>query len=251
MADQIKQTIFDGKLQPGDKLPAERELCEMFIVGRPTIREALRALSIMGLIEVNTGERGSIVKKCDITQYMEAMREQFSWLIKVEKKTIKDLWEVRKYIELGIAHSAAANATKGDLKKLDQIVKRMESCSHDIHAYFPIAVEFHKELSLITKNKIFYIVWGLFQDILLKGYVLILSEIFPERPSKLLESNKILLKAIKSKDADAINKAMEIHATNHCHYSPRNTHITAPSIKKQVYPFRFRLSRFQSQKMFI
>jgi len=212
VANQIKQPIFDGKLQPGDKLPAERELCEMFNVGRPTIREALRTLSIMGLIEVNTGKRGSIVKECDITQYMEAMREQLSWLIKVEEKTIRDLWEVRKYIELGIAHSVAANATKSDLKKLDRIIKKMESCSRDIHAYFPIAIEFHKELSLITKNKIFYIVWGLFQDILLKGYVPILDEIFPEGPSKLLESNKILLKAIKSKDLRAIDKAMEIHA---------------------------------------
>lgn len=212
VAEQIKQSIFSGQLQLGEKLPSERELCEIFKVGRPTIREAFRILSIMGLVEVNPGKKGTVVKECDITQYMEAMREQLSCLIKVEEKTVRDLWEVRKYIELGIAHSVVANATKSDLKKLDRLIKKMESCSGDIHAYFPIAVEFHKELSLITRNKIFYIVWGLFQDILLKGYVPILSEIFPEGPFKLLESNKILLKAIKSKDLRAIDKAMEIHA---------------------------------------
>lgn len=220
VAEQIKQSIFTGQLKPGDRLPPERELCDIFNVGRPTIREALRTLSILGLIEVNAGIKGSIVKECDINQYMEAIREQLSWLIKVDKKTIEDVWEVRKYIELGIAHSLVINATKKDLKKLDHIIKKMEACSDDIQAYFRLAVEFHQELALSTKNKIFYMVWEIFHDILLKGYIPILEEIFPEGPSKLLEANKILLSAIKSKDPDAIDKAMETHAEEEKFFSP-------------------------------
>lgn len=158
VAEQIKKTMFNGQLKPGDHLPPERELCEIFNVGRPTIREALRTLSIMGLIEVNTGKRGSTVKDCDITQYMEAMREQLSCLIKGDEKTIRDLWEVRKYIELGIAHSLATNATKGDFEKLDQFIRKMEACKKDIQAYFPIALEFHKEMALSTKNKVFFLI---------------------------------------------------------------------------------------------
>lgn len=226
VAEQIKQSIFNGDLQPGEKLPSERELCEIFNVGRPTLREALRTLSIMGLIEVNTRIRGSVVKDCDITQYIEAMREQLSWLIKVEEKTLKNLWEVRKYIELGIAHSLAANATKRDLRKLDGLIKKMEGCSDNIQGYFRIAVEFHKELALSTRNKIFYMVWELFHDILLKGYVPILEEIFPEGPSKLLEANKTLLRAIKSEDPDAIDKAMEIHAEEE-KFFPLYSHLRA------------------------
>lgn len=212
VAEQIKESIFNGLIKPGDHLPPERELCEIFNVGRPTIREALRTLSIMGLIEVNTGKKGSVVKDCDITQYMETMREQLSWLIKVDEKTIEDLWEVRKYIELGIAHSLTCNATKRDFEKLNRFIKKMEACKGDIQAYFPIAVEFHKELALSTKNKIFYLVWEIFHNILLKGYSPLLEEIFPQGPSKLLEANIGLLRAIKSKDHDAIDKAMEIHA---------------------------------------
>ena len=166
----------------------------------------------MGLVDVNTGIKGSTVKECDINQYMEAIREQLSWLIKVDRKTIKDVWEVRKYIELGVAFSVAINATKNDIKKLDAILKKMEDCVDDIQAYFPLAVEFHQKLALSTKNMIFILIWEIFHDILLKGYIPILEEIFPEGPSKLLEANNTLMRAIKSKDPDAINEAMEVHA---------------------------------------
>jgi len=220
VAEQIKQSIFTGQLEPGDRLPSERDLCEMFNVGRPTIREALRTLSIIGLIEVNTGIKGSIVKECDINQYMEAIREQLSFMIKTDKKTIENVWEVRKYIELGIAHSLAINATKKDLKKLDHLIKKMEASNDDIQAYFLLAVEFHQELALATQNKIFYLVWEIFHDILIKGYIPILEEIFPEGPAKLLEANKILLSAIKSKNPDTIDKAMEIHADEEKFFSP-------------------------------
>ena len=220
VTEQIKQSIFTGHFEPGDRLPSERELCEIFKVGRPTIREALRTLSIMGLIEVNIGLKGSTVKECDISQYMEAIREQLSFMIKVDKKTIENVWEVRKYIELGIAHSVAINATKKDFDKLDRLIKKMEACGDDIQAYFLSAVKFHQELALATKNKIFYIVWEIFHDILLKGYVPILEEIFPQGPSKLLEANKIILSAIKSKNPDAIDKAMKIHAKEEKFFSP-------------------------------
>jgi DNA-binding FadR family transcriptional regulator len=58
-------------------------------VGRPTIREALRTLGIMGLIEVRTGQKGSIVRVCDISHYVETLRIQLSWMIKTAKPAMK------------------------------------------------------------------------------------------------------------------------------------------------------------------
>ena len=174
----------------------------MFGVGRPTVREALRVLDNMGLIEVGSGIRGSTVKDGDMTQYMEAVWEQMSHLIKLNEETIRDLWEVRKYIEPGIALTAAARATKKDIDGLYYYVRQMETCRNDIHAYFPIAVEFHKYLANLTQNKIFCILWGMFEDILLKGYLPNLETLFPEGPTRLLESNKSLVNAIRSGDRD-------------------------------------------------
>jgi len=212
VAAQIKQAIFTGQLEPGERIPSERDLCKIFNVGRPTVREALRTLSLMGLIEVNTGIKGSIVKECNINEYIETIRGQLLWLVKLDKRTIEEAWRVRKYIELGIAHAVAMNASKKDIRKLDSMIKKMEASVDDIQAYFPMAVEFHQELALLTKNKIFYLIWEIFHDILLEGYIPVLGEIFPEGASKLFEANKNLLNAIKSKDPNAINEAMEKHA---------------------------------------
>ena len=107
VARQLKQAIFDHHYQPGDRLPPERELCQIFNVGRPTVREALRTLSVMGLIDIRSRRSGSTVRNYDINRYMDAVRQQPSWLVRVDDKTIVDLWEVRRYLELGIAHLAA------------------------------------------------------------------------------------------------------------------------------------------------
>ncbi|MBW1729488.1 MAG: FadR family transcriptional regulator [Deltaproteobacteria bacterium] len=212
VAEQIKAAIFDGLLEPGDSLPSERELAEMFGVGRPTIREALRILHVMGLIDINAGIRGSTVKKIDLTQYLETIRQHLACLIQMDKQAIKNIWEVRKYVELGIARCAAQNATPEELDELEQLLQKMEACGDDIYAYFPLAVEFHQKLALASGNSVFYIIWNMFQDILLKGYMPMLEELFPEGPHGLLKANKVLFSAIKSGDPSEIERAMQIHA---------------------------------------
>jgi GntR family transcriptional repressor for pyruvate dehydrogenase complex len=211
VAEQIKQSILRGKLKPGDRLPSERELCQIFGVGRPTVREALRTLGMMGLIEVRTGTKGSVVKEGDIGEYMGSLREQLSWLIQVDRGTLRDLWEVRRHIEQGIAHAVARNATEDDLGKLESLLKKMEAASSDMKAYFRVAREFHSELAQATGNRIFSLVWELFDDILLRGYVPNLDEIFPQGPSGLLEGNRVLLEAIKSRQPQRIAKAAQFH----------------------------------------
>ena len=88
----------------------------------------------------------------------------------------------------------------------------MEACGDDIDAYLPVAGEFHQQLALMTKNRAFYLIWDIFQDIIRRDYAPFVHKIFPKGPSELLEINKLLLKAIKSKDPHKINQAMEIHA---------------------------------------
>ncbi|HDN74538.1 MAG TPA: FadR family transcriptional regulator [Archaeoglobus sp.] len=220
VAEKIKSAILEGILEPGDSLPSERELAEMFRVGRSTIREALRVLHLTGLVDINVGRRGAIVREVEITQYLDSVRDELSNLIDLDDRSIRDLWEVRKYVELGIAHSAARHATKKDFEKLEQLLDQMEACGTDIYAYFPIAVEFHQKLAMASGNSIYFIIWKMFHDILLRGYMPLLEELFPKGPKGLLRSNRILLSAIKSGDELEIRKAIEIHAEEE-RYFPR------------------------------
>jgi GntR family transcriptional repressor for pyruvate dehydrogenase complex len=143
---------------------------------------------------------------------METLGEQLSWLIKPDRKTLSDLWEVRKYIELGISHVAAQKATDQDFNDLDQMIEEMEAAVDDFEAYFPLGTDFHKKLALITGNRFFYIIWSMIQDIMLKGYTPILRELFPEGPMKLCEVNKQIVDALRSRNPGIIDDTMEIHA---------------------------------------
>lgn len=211
VANQIKKTIFKGELNPGDQLPSERDLAEMFNVGRPTIREALRTLSVLGLIESNPGFKGSVVKEINLAQYLDAMGEQFTWMIKADEKSFEEMWEARQYVELGIAHAVAKHASDKELALLETYISKMEACGDDVNRYFSVAMDFHFKLAEFSRNKIFYMIWKLFYDICLKGYP-ILTGMYPDQIAKLLEVNKLMLAAIKSKDPDQIDQAMKRHA---------------------------------------
>ncbi len=211
VADQIKKTIFSGDLKPGDQLPSERDLALMFNVGRPTIREALRTLSVLGLIKSNAGFKGSVVKKINLGQYLDAMGEQFAWMIKADQDSFDEMWEVRKDAEHAIAHPGARNANDKAINGLDKYITKMELCGEDINRYFVVAMDFHLKLAEISKNKIFLMMWKLFYDICIKGYPLLVG-MFPNQIPKLLEVNRNMLEAIKSKDPEKIDKAMKLHS---------------------------------------
>ncbi len=210
VADQIKKTIFQGDLEPGDQLPSERDLAETFNVGRPTIREALRTLSVLGLIESNPGFKGSVIKKIDVGLYLDAMGDQFAWMIQADKKSFKEVWEARKYIELGIAHLVSQNASDKEIKDLKQFIGKMETCLDNVNKYFPIAMEFHLKLAELSRNKFLYMMWKLFYDINLSSPIL--KQMYPDQIPRLLEVNKQMLEAIQSKDPEKIDKAMIRHA---------------------------------------
>ena len=212
VADQIKKKIFNGDLEPGDQLPSERELSEVFKVGRPTIREAMRTLSVLGLIESHPGFKGSIVKKIDFSQYLNEMSDLFTWMINLDKKSINEIRIARKFIELGIAHEVAKQATAKELESLDNYIAKMEKCTDDRIKYFKVATNFHFKLAELSKNRIFHIIWKLFYDVHWKEELQI-ERIYPYQIPDLLSANKKILEAIKSREPELIDKAMRFHAS--------------------------------------
>ncbi len=210
VAEQLKQTIFNGDLEPGDQLPSERELSEMFDVGRPTIREALRTLSVLGLIESNPGFKGSVVKKIELSQYLDAMSEQFTWMIQADEQSFEQISEARKYIELGIAHTVAQQADEKDFAELEQDLDKLEALVDNPKKYLEGAATFHLKLARLSNNSIYHMMWKLFYDICFKGGATIKDMYDPV--SRLLEANRAMLEAIKSRDPDKIDKAMKFHA---------------------------------------
>ncbi len=141
IAEQIRSSILAGEFSPGDKLPPERELAEMFGVSRPSVREALNILAAAGLVESYQGG-GTVVKSLVESTTGPPLSE----LIKVEQERALDVIEVRKCMEGWTAYYAAQRALPEDLRKLEGIVADMErnlegfKPSQDLDAHFHIVI---------------------------------------------------------------------------------------------------------------
>lgn len=150
IADQIRSSILAGEFSPGDKLPPERELAEMFGVSRPSVREALNILAAAGLVESYQGG-GTVVKSLVETTTGPPLSE----LIKGEQERALDVIEVRKCMEGWTAYYAAQRALPEDLRKLEAIIVEMEKNLEGFKPSQDLDANFHIVIAQATHN----IVW--------------------------------------------------------------------------------------------
>src|SRR5215471_4989724 len=120
VALQLEQLIL-RKLQPGDKLPSERELAETLAVSRSSIRDAIRSLELMGLVEPRQGA-GTIV--CEVSS--ESLVNPLANAIKRKEELIGELLDFRKMLEPQLAARAATRASPDEISAMEAILERQE-----------------------------------------------------------------------------------------------------------------------------
>src|ERR687883_258982 len=118
IAEQIRNAIVTSKLRAGERLAPERELAEQFGVSRVTVRDALRALEAMGLIEVRVGARGGAFVTAPTGS---VVGRTMSDMMMVAAITPEDIVEARLVVELGTVTIACARATEEDLARLREL----------------------------------------------------------------------------------------------------------------------------------
>ena len=145
---QIQDLIAHERLQPGDRLPGERELADALSVSRASVREALRVLDFIGVVDVRPGE-GTFVATTPPTPIDPSMYSILS-----ERTVLLDLLDARRILEEGIVHSAAQRATRDDLEELDQFLLAREpelaTGKHDVES----DLQFHTMLAEATGNMV-------------------------------------------------------------------------------------------------
>lgn len=144
--DQIKEMIILGKLKKGDKLPSERELVEQLKVSRTSIREAFRALEIIGLLECRQGE-GNFIKE----NFENTFFEPLSIIFMLQKSNPKDIIEIRKIIEVGAASLAAQRITEEEIKELGELIYKIKNSS-DENLNVDLDKIFHYKVAQASKN---------------------------------------------------------------------------------------------------
>ena len=159
---QIQAHIVDGDLQPGDQLPAERELAQQFGVSRTAVREAVNALTQKGLVVVYPG-RGTFVTDSTTS----AVRHSLDLMMRIGyEKGTRDLVEIREILEPEIAALAAVRATDEDIETLQAAVCAMDNALDDPDIYIEADLEFHLALAHGTGNALILVLIDTLIDML-------------------------------------------------------------------------------------
>jgi DNA-binding FadR family transcriptional regulator len=204
VVDQLQDSILSGDIKPGEPLPPEMKLKEMFDTGRGTIREALRMLEQKGLIEIKIGAGGgSFVKDMGV----EKITESLNMLIQFKKIDIDHISQFREGVEGLVAEIAAKKATKEDVKNLEEILSQIKTLLEKDHSYWhkfvEIDIKLHLSIAKIAANPIYEAVLEVIHQ-----NILGLDAPFSEKDQGILQQNYADLKGI----VDAIAKKDSITA---------------------------------------
>lgn len=164
VAAHIKELIRDEKLKPGEKLPNELELCALFSVSRPTIREAEKTLMSQGIIEIRRG-KGTFVS------LVPGMAEDPLGLDFIMSPNLRlALIQARLIIEPGVARLAAGMADDQDIAKIAESVHDMEEIVYQHKVGINAELNFHKSIAEATRNPVIFRLVPVIMDSIVKTY---------------------------------------------------------------------------------
>lgn len=147
---QIQDAIRSGQLAPGDRLPAERELAERFGVSRVTVRDALRSLEVLGLVQIRVGAAGGAFVTSPSTAIVS---EALTNLMLLSSLTLEEVAEIRLLFELGSVALATARATEEDVARLKRRMRDARAALDDGTYERSMSLDFHLHIADIARNK--------------------------------------------------------------------------------------------------
>ena len=154
VSNRIKELIFSGALKPGEKLPSENAMAQLFQVGRQSVREALRVLERSGFISVKMGVKGGPVIEDTVHHKIAAL---FLDASKYNKVSFEDYSSAIIAIEVSIIDFVLKNADKQDIEGLrENVRKAREKLASGVPA-FEENIDFHRLLAKASKNYVFCI----------------------------------------------------------------------------------------------
>lgn len=185
--EELRMYIRDNHLSPGDKLPSERELSDKLQAGRSSIREALRALELLGLIETRHGE-GTFLRSYQSLQSVELL----SSFILLEDQTRNELHQVKRMIEKEAVKMALPLIQEDTLTKLEAIVKSSAPSEKKHIDFFTCVLQ-------QANNKLLLKIWMLLEEFSHSIDSVYESQVFYDK----------LLEIIAEKDNNALESLYE------------------------------------------
>lgn len=216
VTSQMEALIVDNQLQPGDRLPAVKELAEKFGVSRTVIREAVGALAAKGLLEVRHGSR-TVVRHPSVDTVTQSMSLYLR--AGLSAFNIDKVSQVRRVLEVEIAGCAAEQRTEKDLRRLEMLLAEMEKIVTDPTAmqtqgelYIQTDVNFHTALADATHNELFPLLLNSLVDIMLEVRKMGLA--VPGSPQNAIDFHRAIYLQVKAGNMEGARQAMREHLTD-------------------------------------
>lgn len=206
MTDRVENILREyfeqNAFKPGDSLPNEMEMAQKLNVSRNVVREALSRLRMLGMIETRP-RKGMVMAQPDLLTGIEKVLNPFI----LGKENLKNIFELRLILEMGIAEFIFARKTQLDVEELEIIVNRQVN---DLEATKDEEIAFHGKLYEMTRNETF----TRFQTLLMPVFNHVFTGYYLEKVPFKIErpvTHRDLLETIKKGTAEDFRQAMYIH----------------------------------------
>jgi GntR family transcriptional repressor for pyruvate dehydrogenase complex len=198
--DQIRDAILSGKLKPGERLASEKELVDKFEVSKATMREALRVLEVMGLVQIRKGVSGGIfMAEVDMRTTIHSIIN----FLHFQNISIREITLLRYLIEPTVARIAATKAGEKDIAHLKKILNDPPARRKN---GVPKEISFHRYLARLSKNTLLILLVDFIDNLLssMKSKL----KLGPEFHQDVCRSHQVILNFIIKKDGPGAALAM-------------------------------------------
>ncbi len=200
--DEIHRLITEDILKPGDRLPSESELAERFGVGRSSLREAMRALQLLGIVEVIQG-KGTFLRQTNVLPLA------IDWARLSRMGLISQVMEARQILEVAIAQLAAERATEEDIAAMRATIRRAEEAHGDSMISGEASVNFHLALAEATHNEVLALMYKTVRDLYLETARQ--TQMTPESAENRLQDHRRILESVEQQNPELASELMAEH----------------------------------------
>lgn len=208
---RIKTLLARGTLKPGGKLPPEREFARMLQVSRPALRQALKALATLGVIESRVGD-GTYIS----TSTTGLLTAPMDFMILMQAATLPELFEVRKTLEVEMAGLAASRASDGDIELMHSIFESQANHVRDPEKFLIDDLNFHNAIARSAGNVLFTAILDSLARLMVETRRKLL--LTGDDLSNSVEDHRAILKAIAGHSTENARSAMLQHLMRVYHH---------------------------------
>lgn len=205
--ERITNVIIEEGLRPGDQLFTEHDLMAKLGVGRSSLREAIKTLCALGILEIKHG-KGTFISSGSTSMLTRPLK----WGLFLSGTSVKEIIDSRGVIEVALARWAAERATDEDIVAIRQLLQKLEKNQDNRSKYVGYDLEFHMAIAKASKNEMLSTVLMTMQHILRTWMDATFSESRSTKHS--MEMHNQIFAAIAAHDPDAAGKAMLIHTSD-------------------------------------